>query len=208
MKKVIVLILVFVFMGSAAFGLNMAAGGGLLYNHSVTKGSITDDYILSGLDTFDWSMARNGFGAFAFFGLNYVEFNLGFLYKSPKNMEVTASSGGYSVSMTFDAKDYGLEGTGALQLGAYFKYPFPVSDVFVIFPTAGLDAEITISSDEGWWSDVWLRGGLGLDIFFNQRTFLRTHFIYGYGIPVGGEEILGLDYSHGLLVKVGVGFMF
>ena len=224
MKKTIVLMLGLVLMGSAAFGLNMTFGGGMMFNHSVTKADArlwydeyydysrsvwVDEYMDAEL-----SMSRNGFGGFIFFGFNqYTELNLGFLYKNPKKIEVSAEG----TSVTLDVSSY-LDGVAALQVGLYLKYPFPVSDMLVLFPTGGVDAEFSLGGNDlgfEWWHDFWIRAGLGMDVFFNERTFLRAHFIYGVGIPFGGgitdiygEESLDFKISHGPLIKVGIGVMF
>ena len=150
-------------------------------------------------------MNRNAFGAFGFFGLNkFVEFNLGILVKVPGDFTVTQDGESY----TWSASEMGLDSVGSLQLGAYGKYPFPISDRFVFFPTAGIDLELSFSED--WWHDLWIRGGAGLDVFFSERLFLRSHLIYGVSIPMGGKSDLGdwrLQVGHGLLIKVGMGWM-
>ena len=223
MKKAIVLMLVLVFMGSAAFGLEMTFGGGIMYNHSVTKADSTFPLFINDYqyyyDNVAFSMPRNGFGGFVFFGPNrYVELNLGFLYKSLGDITETVDG----ETQTEDVSQY-ISGTAALQLGAYFKYPFPVSDTVVIFPTAGMDLEFSLGGDNNlmlkWWHDIWFRGGVGADIFFTERLFLRSHVMYGIAVPVGGgltdtvtsvfdEASIDFKYSHGLLIKVGIGFMF
>ena len=223
MKRTILLILGLALVGTAVFGMEMTFGGGIMYNHSTTSGKVTlgykDNYPPYDSERFeiDMSMSRNGFGGFVFFGFNqYVEMNLGFLYKNPDKIELKAEG------MTFsDDASEDFESTAALQLGLYLKYPIPMSDTVVFFPTAGVDAEITLSDDEAWWNDIWIRGGLGLDIFFTDTTFFRGHFIYGVAFPTGGgydesfteygtrwESKLELDFTHGLLIKVGIGFMF
>jgi hypothetical protein len=87
----------------------------------------------------------------------------------------------------------------SFQGGVYGKYPIPVSDVFVFFPAAGVDIEYFTYSGEAL---LWLRGGIGLDIFFSERMFLRSHLIPGYGL------VLSTDASgFGMLFKIGLGFM-
>ena len=203
MKKAIILFLCLVVMGTGLFALDKAAGFGLLYNYSTTLGSFTD---YDGLN--EWKLTRNGFGFFGFFGFNqYTELNLGLLYKNPDTVSLTYGGNTYKES----ASDW-LESTLALQLGLYFKWPIPLGSRFVLFPTLGADFEFTLggSSDEywTWWHDLWLRGGLGMDIFLTDSMFLRGHLIYGAALPLGGDSEVGLDFSHGLLVKFGLGWMF
>lgn len=205
MKKIILLALCLVIMTASAFAQDKAIGGGIMYNNTTTMGTLSFEYGNEKYD-YQWEMNRNGFGAFVFFGLGrFLELNLGVLYKNPSKTTVTYE--GNSIS-----GDAGVEGTAALQLGAYFKYPIPINDTLVFFPTGGADFELSLSDEEWdgwkWWHDLWLRAGVGLDIFVSEKVFLRGHALYGVAIPVGGAEDLGLKIGHGLLVKFGVGFMF
>ena len=200
MKKAIIVLMCLMVVGTGAFALEMAVGGGLLYNWSTTNGKVDLDYIFPGLGLgkWDWDLSRNGFGVFGFFGFNqYTEINLGFLYKNPGTFKVEGE----------DLGSDDLESKGALQLGLYGKYPIPISDTFVFFPTIGVDLEYTLGDAEGWWHDLWLRGGVGLDYFLNERMFIRGHLIYGAALPFGGEDYYDLKLTHGLLIKVGLGVM-
>jgi hypothetical protein len=196
MKRSIFFVLCLVVLASGAFAMDKAIGFGILYNNTSTTGEVSGS---------EWTMQRNGTGAFAFFGVNqFLEFNLGFLYKDPDSLKVG--------SYTFSGSDLGLDPATALQVGIYGKYPIPISSMFVFFPTGGVDVEINLSDNEWqgfkWWSDLWIRAGLGLDVFFTEKMFLRSHLIYGAAIPFGGEEDMGLKFGHGLLVKIGLGWMF
>jgi len=201
MKRCVMSVLCLVILASGAFAMDKAAGGGLLFNAGWTSG---EDSWNNG-----WTLSRTGFGVFGFFGLGrFLELNLGFLYKDPNEIKITSEG----QTSTYKRRDINLEGTAALQLGVYGKYPFPLSDMFVFFPTAGIDFEISLSSetwgDWEWWHDIWIRAGAGLDVFFTERMFLRTHLIYGVAVPVGGASSLGMEVGHGLLLKVGLGWMF
>ena len=216
MKKFVVLALCLVIFTTGAFAMDRAVGGGIMFNSGSTLGQYKESE--PGFSyTEDWTLTRTGFGAFAFFGLGrFWEFNLAFMYKNPQTfsyestytyMGVTETEKGTETNL-----DNWLEGTGALQLGVYFKYPIPLSNMFVFFPTGGVDLEISTNTDKGtqgfsWWHDLWIRGGLGLDVFFTEKLFLRTHLIYGAAIPIGGETEMGLRFGHGFLFKAGIGFM-
>ena len=193
-------------MVTGTFALERNIGGGLLFNASSTSGTMKNLFVPElGYFNVDWSMGRTGFGAFAFFGLNrFIEFNLGFLYKNPGDFKVTVGG----ATMNSDASDEGIKSTAALHFGVYGKYPFILSPIIVLFPTIGSDFELTLSGDNSWWHDLWFRGGIGLDFFFTETMFLRSHLIYGVGIPIGGDANLGTNFSHGLLVKLGLGWMF
>ena len=197
MKKILVLALLLIVMAGGVFALDKTFGGGVLFNYSKTSGSI--DYYYG---SYDWNASRTGFGAFAFFGISkFIEFNLGLLYKNPGTWTVEGTS------ISGDEMDLGA--TAALQLGIYGKYPFVLSDRLVLFPTVGVDFEYTFDiNDEGWWSDLWFRGGAGVDFFLSDRLFLRGHLIYGVAIPMLGDEDIGYKLTHGFLGKLGIGFMF
>ena len=214
MKRIIALGLFLVFFASGAFAMDMAVGGGFMYNYSKTFGVFEETYYYYGEEL---SISRNGVGGFAFFGVGrFLELNLGFLYKIPKTMGYKIKSDGETIGESEMDVSSLIDGTPALQFGAYFKYPFVLSDVLVLFPTVGLDYELTIAKKtEGWWDDLWIRGGLGLDIFFTERLFLRSHFIYGIGVVIGKNDsvfyeldVVDKNYSHSLLLKFGLGFMF
>ena len=222
MKKIIAAALLLLFIGTGAFAMDWAVGGGVLFNMAWTNGlNEGTEYYWTGSSyvyDFDWkddfTFSRYGFGGFAFLGLGrYFELNLGFLYKKVNKKTATWTESYYGVD--YYTEDYEIDADDlnipvdvplALQAGVYFKYPFVVSDMLVVFPTAGVDFEY--SFDDWWFSDLWFRGGVGLDFFFTERIFLRTHFIYGAAIPIGDETWDNLSVTHGLLIKAGVGFMF
>jgi len=229
MKKILALALLLLIIGSGAFALDIAVGGGALFNYTWTMGTVKDVWtgstgLFPGISV-EQEISRLGFGAFGFVGLGrFFELNLGFLYKNPGKMKMTAKYSG-TVFFEDEADISGFESVPALQFGVYFKYPFVISDMMVVFPTAGIDYEMTLADvKDGWWDDLWLRAGVGLDLFFSERAFVRIHAIYGFGIVMADEKnsVYGKDfaqavyevkdwdsrYSHGLLLKAGIGYMF
>jgi hypothetical protein len=82
----------------------------------------------------------------------------------------------------------------------------------VFFPTIGVDYEFTpVKESENyirWWDDLMIRAGLGIDIFATEKFFIRAHALYGFGFPIGESEYDSYKNTHGLLVKIGVGWMF
>jgi hypothetical protein len=201
--------------GMFAQELDKNFGFGALFNNATTYGQWknqkwTDSSGTNHYYDTDWTVYRNGFGGFAFLGLNrFTELNLGFLYKTPNRLVKKDSDG--------DKWDSDPQWASVLaaQLGLYFKYPIPISDKLVFFPTIGVDGELSLlRTDTGeflpetWWHDIWLRGGVGMDFFFTESMFLRGHLIYGAAYPVGGDPEDNLLFSHGLLVKLGLGWMF
>jgi len=183
MKKFFAVTLLLFVLVSGAFALDMNIGAGALFSTNNYNGNDWDGYY------------QNGFGAFAFFGVSrFFDINLGFINK----------------------KDDWDDTTGAIQFGLYFKYPFAtLNDRFVFFPSLGIDFEYALYSwaqeDEGWdmWHELYFRGGLGLDLFITEKFFLRGHILYGVALPLGTED---RDYypelAHGLLAKLGIGWMF
>ena len=219
MKKFAVLALCLMVTVSGVFAMDKAFGGGLLFNAGSTIFSQSyseyDYYYGNIYVSNDYELSRNGFGAFAFFGISqFWELNLGLLVKTPDTMKVsyTYEDDYEQISGSDSAKvsDY-LDSVAALQLGLYFKYPIPINDSFVFFPTGGIDLELTLGgdSDWDWWSDFWFRVGVGVDYFINEKMFLRGHLIYGLAVPFGGfiDEYADSAIGHGLLIKFGIGLM-
>ena len=185
MKKSIVLSLLLLFMATGLFAMDMVIGGGAMYNSA--------NYIAEKNYQYEWDEgSRKNLGGFAFFGINrFFEFNLGYIKKE---------------LVYWGTRDRYKRETGALQLGALGKYPIPISDIFVLFPSLGLDYEL--SFDYAYWHELWFRGGLGLDVFFTEKVFLRGHFNYGTGFFIGNDFFFDGGLAHGLLLKFGAGWMF
>ncbi|MDR0628973.1 MAG: hypothetical protein LBG24_04930 [Treponema sp.] len=194
MKKGVVLgFCLLLLLGSGAFALEKAAGGGILVGGTFQGGDVP------GASGDTWTFDRTSFGGFGFFSLSqYVEFNIAFMYKTG---EATVTYQGQTYSAPSDSVP---QPTVALGFGAYGKYPIPISDRFVFFPTGGVDFELNF--EEYWWNDLWIRGGAGIDFFFSDTFFLRGHVIYGAAVPLGGD--LDPKVGHGFLAKAGLGFMF
>jgi len=199
MRKYIVLALLLLVMASGAFALDSNIGLGAGFNYASTYGTF-DDYGYSE----DWEMLRSGVYFFAFYGFNrFFEVNLGIMLKQPQDIIVEGESYGDAV----------LDDAIALQFGIYGKYPFPLGSRFVLFPTLGVDFELSFSNGSDidymvdWWHDLWLRGGIGMDVFITERLFLRGHLLYGAALAIGGDPELGTSWSQGFLGKLGVGWM-
>ena len=182
MKRFIVLFVLLTFAASGAFAMEKTAGFSGVFDASFAGGD-------------GWSVNRTSLGIIGFFGLSkYFEANLGFLI----NTSADGKSNGYSYSATK---------TNRFLIGLYFKYPFVISDKFVVFPTAGVDFQYWIDNDSSTIHYIWPRAGAGVDYFLNQRMFLRGQFIYGVGIPVTGDSS-HINYVHGPQIKIGLGWMF
>ena len=195
MKKFIALGLLLLVMATGAFALDMVIGAGAMYD--------SVDYI--NYDFPGWGDAdRKSFGGFVFFGINrFLEFNLGYIQK---DMEYQHRYYRSSTNTYYYETRY--RDTEALQLGALVKYPIPINDKFVFFPSLGLDFDFSFDVDDWWWHELWLRGGLGLDFFFTERLFLRGHFNYGPGFFIGNDHSFDDGRAYGFLTKLGMGWMF
>jgi hypothetical protein len=200
MKKIAGVILCLLVMETAAFAQDNAIGGGVMYNYANTFGTLNwDGFNGENKPDSNWAMNRACFGGFAFFSTRHFEFNLGALWKNPDGINIDGENWSKEKSQLFQ--------TFAFQLGVYAKFPINFSELFVLFPTIGADFEFTVDSNSEWWHDIWARGGIGVDFFCTERLFLRGHAIYGVAFPVGGADYFGVRLSHGLLVKLGVGWL-
>ena len=190
MKKIAILTLCLLVLGSTVFAYDLSVGFGAVF------GIVNDTWIPTRENKIDndWSdldYNRTQFGGFAFFGTRYTEFNFSLRY-SLNDWEVDSDE------------------TLMLSVGAYAKIPISLGTTFVIFPTIGVDFDAV-----DYFTYLWFRGGVGLDVFFSERFFLRGQALYGYGIEP--FLMLSADYSagyeevtpgHGPFFKLGLGWMF
>ena len=94
-------------------------------------------------------------------------------------------------------------------ISLYGKYPFTLGNNFVLFPTLGLDLENQNGS-----LDLFLGGGVGFDVFFGQKLFLRAQAIYRAGAlliykgALTNEDTLAKFPAHGPVFKLGLGWMY
>jgi hypothetical protein len=123
----------------------------------------------------------SGFGVSAFFGLG-------------RFAEISAGFSRYEI----DFGEWGSIDFITVQAGLYFKYPFPVSDKIVLFPTAGVEFEYDIEYED---TLVWFFGGAGLDFFLTDTMFLRGHVVLGQGM-YDGEFFDALGTSFRLALGV------
>ena len=185
MKKITIITLCLLTLGSTVFAYDLSVGFGLVF------GYINDSWVAT--DTqFDGEAKRYQPGGFAFFGTKYTEFNFSVRY--------SIDTYSYSSSRREDFRFL------ALSVGAYGKYPITLfEDVLVLFPTLGVDFDSTQD-----YLILWSRLGAGLDTFFNERVFFRVQALYGYGIPFlqlpDGYKSITPGFAP--LIKYGLGLMF
>jgi hypothetical protein len=187
MKKITFLALCLFILGSTAFAYDLAVGAGGVYGYM-------DDVFHYKSSRDEMSFHRNQFGGFAFFGTKYTEFN--FTVRMSKN------EWEYWEYDT-DETEFGGEDLLVLSVGGYAKYPFSLGTQIIVFPTIGADFDAVEGN-----LYLWFRAGLGLDLFFTERFFLRGQALYGYGLIFIEPENKTITPGHCPLFKVGFGWMF
>jgi len=198
MKRVAILALSLFVFGPMIFAFDLSVGAGFIFGR---VNDTWDNYGYLWDDPYpnDLAFSRNQYGGFAFFGTKYTDFNFTVRY-SNNDIERTWKKTGEIENIS--------DNSLMLSVGAYVKIPFSIpGSTIVLFPTAGLDFDAV----DGY-SYIWFRGGVGLDLFFSDRLFLRGQALYGYGIA---PPVILNDYGdmvvkpgHGLVAKVGIGRMF
>ena len=196
MKKKAIITLCLLALGTTIFAYDMSVGFGGVF------GLVKDKWenVSAPDHTRDFQFSQTQFGGFFFFGTRFTEFNFTVRYS---NNDIKRK---FYVREDMDLPVNIHDETLMLSVGGYGKYPFSLGTKIVLFPTLGVDFDAV---DECLY--LWGRGGIGLDVFFTERFFLRAQGLYGYGIniPVIGEES-DITYTpgHGPLIKLGVGWMF
>jgi opacity protein-like surface antigen len=188
MRKILLIALCFLVLGSTAFAIDLVIGGGGQF------GWAQEQY---NYPTFTHDVDATIFGGFVFFGLNrFMEASIA-VYAG--NNEYVENPGGPGEALSTQ-----------VGVSLYAKYPIPLGSYFVIFPTLGTDIQNNCGG-----LDLWLGGGLGLDIFFGQKLFLRAQGIYRAGALMIYKGFLNEDAgaetefpSHGPLFKLGLGWMY
>jgi hypothetical protein len=195
MKKITILALSLFAFSSMIFAYDMSVGAGFIY------GNVNDTWENYGYwdDPRDFTFSRKQYGGFAFFGTRYTDFSFTVRY-SDNDWERTWKDTGET--------DKNNDNSLMLSVGAYAKIPFSLpGSTIVLFPTIGLDFD---AADN--YTYIWFRGGVGLDLFFTERFFLRGQALYGYGVapPVILNDLgdMVIKPGHGLVAKVAIGRMF
>ena len=199
MRKVLLIAMCFLVLGSTAFALDLVIGGGGQF------GWAREVYTYPAGDGYSAEISEVNaiiFGGFVFFGLSrYME----------ASIAVYTGINQYANEYYYQGVKYETEGEAlGSQVGVslYFKYPFNLGSNFVFFPTLGTDIQNNFGG-----LDFWLGGGIGMDIFFGQKVFLRAQGIYRAGALMlyKGDLNEGTTTefpSHGPLFKLGLGWMY
>jgi len=195
MRKVALITLCLLVMGSTAFAMDLVIGAGGLFGYTREQYEISDSD-----GNFDFHNDNDAFvyGGHVFFGLSrYMEANIA-VYAGVNSATYTYSDG------SKEPDEYTI---GQIGIGLYLKYPFTLSDHFVLFPAIGVDVQNNLGG-----LDLWIKGGLGLDIFFSEKIFLRFQALYGYDFLMIYKGALN-EYTkalptHGPTAKLGLGWMY
>jgi len=224
MKRGILVLALLAIVATGAFaqGFSMAAGGGLLFDWSVTgngyKGTMD---VAGGRGSYEASVRNLSFGGYGFFDATYAELDVSFAY----GMLTGKSYGEYYGS------SFGWNGDGSqLQLGFTLlgKYPIGLGG-FTIFPLLGADYNLVLSQRDkagnsydraGESNQFGLLGGVGFDFSFSSALFLRAEAMFHLRFPskiwkdiaattsAGGYHDFKATYGMGPNIKIGLGYRF
>jgi len=176
--------------------------------------------------TMDVKMPNVGGGVYGFFDVEYAELSVG-LFLGGGAWEVEAKAAGQS-----NKQKIGDLSTVELDLGLLLKYPVALSGSMTVFPAAGINYQLCTSAkmndteadEPGDLSRVWIKFGAGGDFYLSEKLFIRPVLLYGIGLEnkmekdyrdminsqlqsaLGASPNVDTKLSHGLTVKVGVGF--
>jgi len=208
-KKVVLVLLMATLLAGGAFAQEkfFSAGAGLLLVPSFGEIKMTQPYV----GDISVKTSRFGIGFNAFFDAKYAELNVGLLFGRQKT-EI------FGFSNEIDLSE--------ITLGLIGKYPFSISDKFVIFPFAGLDVNFNLAAKQDG-KDVDLEGytrveaytslsilfGVGFDFSITEAIYLRAEA--GYGIVLNSKAYQDIaDASDAKIIqgkvpiKLAVGFRF
>jgi len=111
-----------------------------------------------------------------------------------------------------------------LNVGAWLKYPYDLTDAMKLYPMMGVEYEIcTIISKEirrvwpaNTWSRTWFKAGIGGDFDVSENVYIHPVVLYGIGwknslersMAKEGGSMLDTRISHGLTARIGIGYRF
>ena len=182
----------------------ISIGGGAIWDWSLRNGySIKDMGISASVDNQNMSI-----GAFGFFDAKYIEADL---YASYGFIKIVSKA----LGSTNTESGYGLLQAGLSLLG---KYPFNLGSI-ELFPLLGADFNLAImgtykgETETGGaildMSQIGFLGGLGMDIFLSNSTFLRLEGLFHLRLAyIGAMNMPGATLGMGPQVKLGIGHNF
>jgi len=214
MKKAIILLVLVALISAGAFG-QMKFGAGFLFDYNANNGLKSD--------TFKSGLINTSLGGFLFFDISYLEINASFAHGKIKPY---LKGTGAPESVIFDELTF-LQ----LELSIFGKFPINLGKI-ILFPMAGAGFNMVLSAKdkngnslyEGNYSSsapalkdysqFGLLAGVGFDVPFTARLFLRTEALFHFRFPnrltkdLAEKEIFNTTYGVGPRIKVGIGYMF
>ena len=207
MKKFFFLVFI-VLISFNGFGVDFSfsAGGGGLLGYTFTRYTLEGGSIES-----IQNMDRFNYAGFIFFDATYAELSI----------LIQGGNGTYMENMIFDESTSSTDSTGngyetSLGFSLTGKYPFDISDKFVLFPMLGVEYQIALTqkrqpegnivydrtkghlaedrdkNDESYpihaWNSFWINIGAGTDYFITGSLFLRGEFLFGFRLPTTYEN--------------------
>jgi len=195
MKKITIITLCLLALGSTVFAQNplkeydLSVGFGAVYGYINDSWKVKQEH-RENYGWLDGKAKRHQLGVFVFFGNRYTEFNSSLRWDL---IDDWTFSNGETKSV------YNV----ALSVGAYGKYPIPLGTLLALIPTIGVDFDANESIF------LWCRGGLGLDIFIDERIFFRIQALYGYGFQfLSSQGYEKITPGHAPFIKWGGGWKF
>jgi len=222
MKKGIFLVLLIAVLAVGAFAqeFKMSAGGGGFTGGDFAGGKsmeIGDNKVTT-------SMPNWGYGAYGFFDATFVEASVGFFTGTAEYQTK------YDKETTYFKNDSTTLDIQTLNIGILGKYPITVAEKFILFPMVGVEFQLfsSVKRDgaELYWTNTkedvkntldatWIRAGIGGDIFFTDKIFMRISALYGIRLAnkwESHEDYMPTDakaeLGHGLTARLAVGYKF
>jgi opacity protein-like surface antigen len=218
MKKFMVVAVLFVLIGTAAFAqfkipeLELSAGAGALLSGGRSKVEAS---------AFGYSaeatLKYTGFGGYAFFDATFAEVGVGILGGKLK-YETDFGGIGDDEKLTFTALDISLLG----------KWPFNFGKI-TVFPLLGIDYRAFLyvqdyenpktgkKGNQSELNEFWFNLGAGLDYTLTDSLYLRGELLYGFRPNTKYEKDwekalkplkTDIAVGHGPTVKIAVGYKF
>lgn len=184
MKKIMVIAFVALFSATAAFALDMSAGGGFMYGYQKIKVEFDGS-----MSVFDTTSDGDGFGVFGFFDATYVQASLG--YHSGDDTSYL---------------DMSVLGKYPFAIGKCSIFPMAGLGYMCAVKT---DSDVS----KGDLSQFYVKGGLGGDIAITKKLFIRPTVLFDYYFNNKNEKDLEDDWdatvtSYGYELSAALGYNF
>lgn len=225
MKKIALVLIIFVCAGAALFAQNNSFGIGIEIPRYYTN-FVFSDKGKEALTTSDFGALTSGLSLFAYLEMKFIEANVGFLFgKYEQNSSLTDV-------IDFNKAKIGLYGKIPINLGTVQFFPMlgadfqlsldpsawkPIEKPQFSIPTLADDIK-KMAEDRlhAFMNNVWFKFGLGADFNLSKQLNLHTSFLYGIRLEsalekelkdLSDEMIKGI-VGHGFDIRIGFGIRF